>query len=245
MDLENNRTGKDKDFGFPFVEVKPLEAKKKALTKKEDLSKPLPLDDKPIDFGKTEKSIERPFSTIDKKKQRQIPLGISLVFLIVLILVAMAYFFYIAPEQENIADNVSPTSEVSQEQNSPVLEDNTTEEGVEPSEVENEIRETEPSVPPAETTPDADPLGNLQLVENKGEIASYYIIAGSLPNKRLANEEVQQFRDKGVHVWLISPQGNTRNYRLSVGRYDTFQSATQALESAKEEFGESLWILKY
>ncbi len=234
MNSENNKMAGDKDYGFPFVEVKPLQAKAKHTFEKEvipalpktEISKPLEIK------SLTESSL----LTGRKTRKNQSPLLLSLLFLIVIILGAMAYFLYLVPGQEEYVEPLLSTTENAQEEPPTALENDDNPEASTPITDSNET--DDPSSNPTGT-------GELIIVNAKGPQAVWFIIAGSLPNERLAREEAQELLNKGVDVWLISPYGDTRNYRLSVGRYESFQSATEALEKTKVEFGESLWILKY
>ncbi len=224
----------DKDYGFPFVEVKPLQAKAKE-TPENEITSTLPKTEvsNPLEI----KSLTESTLTAGRKtKKNQSPLLLSLLFLIVIILGAMAYFLYLVPEPEEFVEPALSTTENTREEPPLALEN------------DNNPVKSPPIADSNETgDPTSNPIGTgeLIIVNAKGPQAVWFIIAGSLPNERLAREEAEEFLNKGVNAWLISPFGNTRNYRLSVGRYESLQSATEALEKAKVEFGESLWIMKY
>ncbi len=244
MDLESKNNGTDNDFGFPFVEVKPLKSKFKNPSEKKEGPVVTLITDQPetMDFGNAEKSIERPYSTIERKKKNQSPMLISLVFLIIIIMAAMAYFFYAQPEEETILEALNPATEITAEPEAPTQEENIGKDDA--IAAENDLNATG-STRTNDQVPDSSQLGEVQFIKERGERPLFYIIAGSLPNERLANDEAQLYLEKGTDVWLILPQANTRNYRLSVGRYESLQSATEALEPARAEYGESLWILKF
>jgi hypothetical protein len=89
----------ESNYGFPFVEVTPLENtnKKKTSVSKEPLieNAPLKAEKEPIS---TKESIKP--ALIVKKKRSQLPLQFSLVMLILIILSVMAYFLYFIPKGE-------------------------------------------------------------------------------------------------------------------------------------------------
>ena len=64
-------------------------------------------------------------------------------------------------------------------------------------------------------------------------------------SERLAREEADKYLGLNKNTWIIFPYGDIRNYRIAVGKFDNIESATEAWETAKGEFGEAIWILKY
>ena len=71
------------------------------------------------------------------------------------------------------------------------------------------------------------------------------MIVASSPDKTSARIEAQKFMDQGKTVWIIFPSEEPGNYRIAVGKYKDYNSASKALEKAKIEMIESAWILQY
>lgn len=251
------RGKEDKDYGFPFVEVKPLSAVE--TVKSQPVQAHLP------NLGSADSESEKiavasganPIQ-IEKrpsKKRNNTPLLITLVMMLVLILAAMAYFLYYSPSEVSVRDQAlrSETPQALQPiqlEPEPAADEDMEE--VQEDEVVLTQEEEKPiiteSVASGVTQPAAkssSTSGKLQLVESKGEKATYHLIVASLPNERIAREEAQVFLNAGKDVWVLFPIGETKNYRLSVGNFGSFKSASEALPHAKIEFGESTWILKY
>lgn len=247
------RGKEDKDYGFPFVEVKPLAS---AESQRSNPSQPLNAD--PEDSTRPEKdttvpgSLSNPihFERNEIRKRNQTPLLVTLVFMLAVILAVMAYFLYYSPPSESsIKETTAMLPETSPEPE-PVVEETQSDSIAEelpstPVEVEEALPEA--TVPPTvqSNTLPSGAIGKLHLVEAKGERATYHLIIASLPNERIAKAEAQVILDKGRDVWMIFPTGDTKNYRLSVGSFGSFKSASEALPQAKNDHGESTWILKY
>ncbi|SDZ50534.1 MULTISPECIES: SPOR domain-containing protein [Rhodonellum] len=239
MDSENKERAKGKDYGFPFVEVVPV----RPILDEPTLEAMVPIAEisteeaNPIEIKRPEKVISRPMVSFEKKKKKsQTPVLLFLILFMVILMMAMAYFLYFLPDQQERETPFITEEIVVVEEPSILLEE---------EDVKDEEFDMAPALEVLDTPVEEIKAGEIILITEKGQRPSFHIIAGSLPNERLAREEAQKLLAKGATVWLISPTGDTRNYRISVGKYDYFQSATEALEKAKMEFDESIWILKY
>ncbi len=159
--------------------------------------------------------------------------------------------------EEVLAENVEETAQP--EENSPGPVTNTAEEN--PTESIDQPEESEESVqnPPVEenpavevpqntesgTTIDQSSPGELIRVETKPIPSQYFIIVGSLPNERLALNEASKYWDRNSELFLLSPNEDSNNYRLAIGRFSGFTPANAELQRVKDEYTEALWILKY
>lgn len=256
-ELDALQSKEDKDYGFPFVEVKPLSAVEN--TKSEPSHVLLPEEkSQEVERDILLPAIDSNPIHIDRKpskKRNNTPLLITLVMMLAVILAAMAYFLYYSPAEESISDQALLSETPSESQPILVEPEPAVSEDIEEVEEDEVIltqEEEKPAIPetvaPAVIQPATAPSGTpgkLQLVESKGEKSSYHLIVASLPNERIAKEEAQVFLNAGKDVWVLFPIGDTKNYRLSVGNFGSFKSASEALPQAKIEFGESTWILKF
>jgi hypothetical protein len=246
-DPDNIPNSADKDYGFPFIKVEPLhnpvqneetlnfhaEEKERNAEEKEAFTE-IQAEPTPIKF----ESPEIP----SRNRKSHVPLLFSLVLLILIILGSMAYFLYFLPGKE-IESNPAVSEEINEEpQIQPEVEIEEPEEAVVDS-ITLQATETLPAAVPPPSA--ASTGGNLIVVDSKEDIRYYHLVVASLPNERIAREEAQVFLDKGKDIYLIFPTGDTRNYRLSVGKYSSFKAASEALPTAKADFNESTWILKY
>jgi hypothetical protein len=247
-DSENNLNSADKDYGFPFVKVETLQntLSQEVSHQSEDIKENEPKKNEILEEPVSETTAIRFESPEipERKKKSQVPLLFSLVLLILIVLASMAYFLYYLPGQSNVEEKAEivenqvaePQIQQEEEIDKPVEKLNDS--------IISEVEEipapvvTEPAIASSST-------GKLNVLTAKEDMRYYHLIVASLPNEKIAREEAQVFLDKGKEIWLIFPSGDTRNYRLSVGKYSSFKSATDALAGAKADFNESTWILKY
>jgi len=250
IENDNKPNIEDKDYGFPFVDVTPLiptvtpekkekvESEAKAIIAPEVSNPIIQENPKPVASSIKIKSDKK----VSGRKKSQLPLLMSLVFLIVIILGVIAYFLYYLPESEKsiqASGSIASEEMIAEEQVSESNEELYSEE-----EVEESISETVTEVPA--DMPAVEPVtAEIIVLDRRGETPYYNVIVASSPNERIARIEAQKIIDKGRRVWIIFPFGNTNNYRISVGRYEDLESATKAMEVAKVELNESSWILKY
>jgi hypothetical protein len=235
-DLENKRLSpeSDKDYGFPFVEVMLLQQRVKPRVQKEEKGSSSiiksSIEQKPLPRIQEEKA---------QRKTNHLPVLISMVLLLLVILGAMAYFLYYEPlynvEVATTPIELTPVDEVEEETlQEPEIEDVEEVELVAPATAEN------PVVQEANVA-----KGQLLEMTERSRPPQYFIIVGSLPNVQIAKNEALKYQNSERDVYLIHPFGESRNYRLAIAKFADLQAATNALEKARGEFGESLWVLKY
>lgn len=246
------RRQEDKDYGFPFVDVRPLSSTENQKSEPAQSVDPVAESATIEPETSVPGSLSNPihFERKETQKRNQTPLLITLVFMLAVILAAMAYFLYFTPAEETVKEVAETPQPEAMQEAEPVVDE------VAADTVELEVpltleKEEEPvkeaAAPPVTQTQPAPTgaIGQLHLVESKGERPIYHLIVASLPNERIAREESQVFLNSGRDVWMIFPVGDTKNFRLSVGSFGSFKSASEALPQAKNDFGESTWILKY
>jgi hypothetical protein len=95
------------------------------------------------------------------------------------------------------------------------------------------------------TTIESGAAGTLIRIESKKTSPQYFIVVGSLPNEALAVKVAAKYYDRVGQVYLISPYEEAGNYRLGIGTYGSFSSASEELSRIKNLYTEDLWILKY
>ncbi len=259
-DKERNKitTGTGADYGFPFVEVSKLgepiaskapgnqgQAKDIQLVKKVE----------PVPIKIADKGYVKPaHSSLARQKKSTMPVQLSVILLLVVILGAMAYFLYFTEDNPStqsdalISENKSPTP-------SPSSRDQVTEnpEGAPALSTEDSLiinDEAPRSLDPGQAALSGDEarsqkIGDVYKIEGKEERSYFHIIVGSVRYERMANEEVEGIIQKGYDTWIIMPDDESRNYRLSIGKFISFQRASEVLEEAKTDFDDTIWILKY
>lgn len=243
---------------FPIEEIEELESSAKVaedeiVNSTDDVKQEVVAENEPalVETSKTEsveikpieiKKIERTFQTKTKKKSSG-PLIMILTLLILVVLGAMAYFLYYLPKVENeiqtsrieTQENTtneqieSPTTNIDQ----PIADLGTDEE------VDGEVTQEVQAPVAVQASPE------LTLIQSRDANPRYFVVVASVISERLAREEADKYLGLNKNTWIIFPYGDIRNYRIAVGKFDNIESATEAWETAKGEFGEAIWILKY
>ncbi|GAB2501269.1 SPOR domain-containing protein [Algoriphagus taiwanensis] len=260
-----------KDFGLPWVEIKPLLAKPKSteppvefvkaqeestsFTKGEEkLTSPV-VTEKRESKKVTESTSKSSSKTPIQEKKKGTPAWAWLVF--VLFAAVFAILVWQVLKQTRQTDSpVSSTSTAVQETKpapspEPVQQESTSAEPAQAAEIEMD-KETssevsQNNVPAAQsgTTIAQSIIGNLIRVESQAERPQYFIIVGSVPSEADALKLIPDFQAKVQEVYLISPYSESKNYRVAIGKLTSFRAAAEELDKIKSQYSEELWILKY
>lgn len=86
---------------------------------------------------------------------------------------------------------------------------------------------------------------NLTLIASKGEKTRFFIIVSSLPNEKSIRDYAEQLPYKPTEMFLIAPHENSPNYRLAIGKFDSWKASSAELARLKPQYTEDLWILNY
>jgi hypothetical protein len=258
-----------KDYGLPFVVISPLipvpVQPEKEPIKEEVAHVSVPIDVEiqpfpdPVDI-KVEQEIQpvklhvEPIEKITDPEEKR---SNSWVWIIAILAIAIVGVIIYQIQKESNSD----TSVNLEEEETSSIENNSNQAAEElkitPSQ---EIQTTENQeiigdstvnqIPPIQTpqtgtTIESTPSGTLVRIESKKERPQYFIVVGSLPSEALAVKEAALYYDRAQTLYLIFPYDDVKNYRLAIGAFGSFSSATAELESAKGRYSEALWILKY
>jgi hypothetical protein len=170
---------------------------------------------------------------------------------ILLLLSVMAYFLYYdsnehedSLEQVQVSESAAVTIEATP---MPVITEESAESEI-PESIDPIVLETENLADAS--TPGRGQNGTLSRgviteVISKEQSPRYFIVVGSVPNLIMAKEESEKYLAKGLDLWMILPNEDSKNVRLAIGKYSSFREASNALQPAKAQFSESVWILKY
>jgi hypothetical protein len=263
----------DKDFGFPFVDVVPLEVQ--ALNEndsekieeteeapiigevepvleeeiKADITESSEQSQESKGTGTSTKPIEikrqdRTIATKERKSSNKTPIFLSLTLLVLIVLGAMAYFLYYLPEYGNPND-----AQIAEEVTTPAIpEESPTSIAVEPDlddvVVSEGIEEERTSdVIAADVAQNQAPT--LTLIQSRAGSPRYFIIVGSVVNENFARREAEKYLSDGYDTWIVFPYGDIRNFRIAIGQFESLEAATPDWEAAKKVYGNEIWILKY
>ena len=261
-----------KDYGLPYVEITPLKPVPVSKEKKKELLEEVvqepELTEKKVILAaepaiadaskelkpKSEKSVPtaKEAKGIPEKKSSNSWVWIAAVLAIVIVGVI---FFQIqkggpADASESASETGSAIVENNQNQGVEELK-NTPAQEIQTSENQQTITDsTSIKIQPAQTsqtgtTIESKQSGTLVRIESKKEKPQYFIVVGSLPSEALAVKEAALYYDRASTLFLILPYDDVTNYRLAIGAFGSFSSASAELERAKGLYTEALWILKY
>lgn len=267
-DSEKKQWTDPKDYGLPFVEITPIRAKAKPVVvaapkivsePEVQLEATAPLAVKPTTKPvskekKPEKQIQAPQINrpIESKKSST---WVWAVVLIGLGIVSVIVWQIQSKLNSSSPENSSEKTENPVVENQPVITQAAPEST--PSEqnqtVINQdsitsINNSNPNISkPVETgTTIANTVsGNLIRIESKAEKARYFIVISSLPNEQLALDIATRFSGKSPELYLITPYETSPNYRIAIGKFDSWKAASDEVARIKSQYSEDLWILNY
>lgn len=260
------------DYGLPFVEITPLnpgpisQEKKKEPLKEEVIQKPLALipeiqaPQEPVAMeAEPELTTEHENVFIEPIESKELPekknpnswvwtvavLAISIVGIVIFQIQkekingagesVVAESLTVENTQSQVPEELknTPTQEIQTPENQQIITDSTS------------IQIQPIQTPQTGTTIESNQSGTLVRIESKKERPQYFIVVGSLPSEALAVKDASQYYNRAQTLYLILPYDDVNNYRLAIGAFGSFSSATAELERTKGLYTEALWILKY
>ncbi len=262
-----------KDYGLPFVEITPLNPKPISKDKKEEpiiekaIQKPEALivevkpPPEPVSieanhevYTDHEKVFIEPIESkevLDNKSQYSwiwivAVLAISIIGIIIFQIQKGTIYW----ASENAVKGEIATGENNQSQTAEDLKNTPSQEiqtpgnqKIIPDSTGNQIQPTQ--TPQTGTTIESTQSGTLVRIESKKARPQYFIVVGSLPSEAFAVKDAAQYYNRAQTLYLILPYDDVNNYRLAIGAFGSFSSATAELERVKGLYTEALWILKY
>ncbi len=86
---------------------------------------------------------------------------------------------------------------------------------------------------------------SLTPITSKGEKKRFFLVIASLPNESLIKDFAAKMTVKPTTMYLINPYKDSPNYRLAIGKFDTWNAASDELTKMKSQYAADLWILNY
>jgi hypothetical protein len=265
-DTDTREWSDPKDYGLPFVEITPLKPQQVIQKEKQEvnLKKPVISEKKlvepvkePITVSEEKPKAESaqikdlPKPKVEKKEKSNawvwMVVGLALVVLGVIVWQLQLNRSEVSPIETSSA---KPEEKIVENQSVPIEETTVTDTAVSDGnqEVITSTNNSNPNLSkPAETgTTIANTVrGNLIRIESKAEKVRYFIVVASLPNEQLALELAEKFEGKSQERFLITPYESSPNYRIAIGKFDTWKAAADEVARIKSQYSEDLWILNY
>lgn len=95
------------------------------------------------------------------------------------------------------------------------------------------------------TTIASNSPANLISITSKGEKKRFFIVIASLPKETLIQDFVSKMTMMPAEMYLITPYADSPNYRLAIGKFDSWNAASEELTKFKAQYAADLWILNY
>jgi phosphatidylserine/phosphatidylglycerophosphate/cardiolipin synthase-like enzyme len=73
----------------------------------------------------------------------------------------------------------------------------------------------------------------------------YYVVVGSFIDDDLAADYANRLAQQGVDVMLIAPSQGQYYFRVAIEKEDSFYDAYEKLKVLKATYGADIWVLKY
>jgi hypothetical protein len=262
-----------KDYGLPYVDIIPILSKMTSEVSSGEKEK-IEDETIPVQDSKNPKSVSEPIGEFNQipldsevvepeekavkkdPKPAEIEIKKSRSWVYVVIILALAsvgVIIWQLQKQGNLSNPVAggESQKVSSKMETPeVLESTAT--GQNQVAVNQDsigvINNSNPDISkPAETgTTIANTVsGKLVRIESKAERGRFFIVVASLPNEGLALNVADQFAGKSSELYLITPYESSPNYRVAIGKFETWNAASEEVTRIKSTYQEQLWILKY
>ena len=258
-DSSSKQWSDPKDFGLPFVEITPLttsKAKAKAKEVQPDPVVPNTQPPKEAAAPKQEKKKEtkqtRPMSPppVAKKQGSKTwvwVVAFAFIGAISVIIWQLQSGSLLSSElgdqgkQELVQDLPKEKKSIAEVTAGPVTDslakgDSLAANGV----VTNSVTTTNSGTTIASTSP-----VNLIPITSKGEKKRFFLVIASLPKETLIQDFASKMSTKPAAMYLITPYTDSPNYRLAIGKFDSWNAASEELAKVKTQYGADLWILNY
>lgn len=265
-DTDTREWSDPKDYGLPFVEITPIKVQSNSTKDKSEVTKEAPVSTK----KKVEKLSKEPISNTDnqptadapKAKEKPVikiqekPKSNTWVWLVILFATALLVVIIWQlqkSDKEAVQEEISTQQPEEKSGEQSLVTDSESTLSDQTSSTVNQdsitaINNSNPNLSkPAETgTTIANTVkGNLIRIDSKAEKVRYFIVAASLPNEQLALEIAENFAGKSPERYLIYPYEASPNYRVAIGKFDTWKAAADEVARIKSQYSEDLWILNY
>ncbi|WP_187176763.1 SPOR domain-containing protein [Algoriphagus sp. AK58] len=265
-DTDTRAWSDPKDYGLPFVEITPLNPQPSLPKEKQEVKKAVPVqvenkveqaEKEPIPVSEDKPKVD-PTKVKDQPKPKVEKKAKSNAWVWVVVFMALAVLGVIVWQlQLTQIDSTSQPVESDRKEDFSTQSDVPAQPELTPSEetliAENQdsittINNSNPNISkPAETgTTIANTVsGNLIRIESKSDKVRYFIVVSSLPKEQLALEIAAKFAGKTPELYLITPYESSPNYRVAIGKFDTWKAAADEVARIKSQYSEDLWILNY
>lgn len=109
------------------------------------------------------------------------------------------------------------------------------------------VVELEPEYEPVHTNPVAeepavDVSEGAAITDRQGR---YFVVIGAFRERDNAFNLRSKMAGQGVDLTIIAPSGASNLYKVSIADFDTQRSAVKRMEEMREEYGNTIWVMRY
>ncbi len=243
-----------KDFGLPYVEVKPLSSVK-SIPKAADQAPSFDLP-KTILFAVEDKKVETNTSrgavastTAEKSEKKKVK---TWVWVVVIAIIAAITSIIIqlnstqkpVSEQEILVAGPLDTGALSKhfEDSFKLAKSNLDSLSNQDSSINSAFELKSTSIN-SDTSIATNP--KVKRVEQKEGSIRYYLVVGSFTSEQQTVRHIQNLGDKFTEYYLVYPYKKNQNYRLAIGSYSTLKEASAKLNEMNAQDSTGYWILNY
>jgi hypothetical protein len=248
-----------KDFGLPFVEITPLpsgkpKAKAKEIEPVTPLAEPVKVDGVPNQEKKKENNPSRPIIPPKANSTNQPNSKIWVWVVVFLFLGAVSVIVWQLQSGESWSSD--PVEQGNKELAQDLPEPKKTTAEVTPASATDSLAKEDsltssaastnlPATTNSGTNLASTSSASLISITSKGEKKRFFLVIASLPNESLIKDFASKMTTKPTTMYLIAPYTDSPNYRLAIGKFDSWNSASEELAKVKAQYGSDLWILNY
>lgn len=220
---QNNENSED-NFGLPDIEYKPLDTETTGEPEPESVSEA------------KEESVREPYKYVPQEEAKSnAPIIIAVIIGLVLIVGAFLIYQYVyKPKAEKEKRELAEKKRIEEQKRK----------DEEAARLARENEEAERKRLEAEAALAKPAVGTFETLTSR--TGRYYVVIASAVDGDLVTDYAKKLSAKGTSSKIIPPFGKWKFYRLTIGGdFDSFAAAQASADSAKPEFGQGAWVIKY
>jgi cytoskeletal protein RodZ len=219
----NDGNNAEDNFGLPEVEYKPLENQEEQKVEESTY--------------KSEETVREPYSyTPPEEPKSNAPVIIAVIIGLVLVVAGYLIWEYVYKPQK--------AEKAKKELADQKARDKAAKEKADREAAERATEEQRKKDAEAAAALAAKPaIGTIETLSSR--TGRYYVVVASAVDGDLLMDHAKKLSAKGTSTQIVPPFGKWKFYRLTIGSFDTYALAQTNADSAKSEFGNATWVVKY
>jgi cytoskeletal protein RodZ len=219
----NDGNNAEDNFGLPEVEYKPLENQEEQKVEESTY--------------KSEETVREPYSyTPPEEPKSNAPVIIAVIIGLVLVVAGYLIWEYVYKPQK--------AEKAKKELADQKARDKAAKEKADREAAERAAEEQRKKDAEAAAALAAKPaIGTIETLSSR--TGRYYVVVASAVDGDLLMDHAKKLSAKGTSTQIVPPFGKWKFYRLTIGSFDTYALAQTNADSAKSEFGNATWVVKY